>query len=92
MEIIIQLISIFIAGILCFLVRDTRYICYILAVCVIVLLIVSLIFHRLQQKRLDELIVYLMKIQDRLDLPELENITKEDLAFCRVKYINWWCS
>ena len=72
MEIIIQLISILIAGILCFFVRDTRYICYILAVCIIVLFIISLIFRRLQEKRLDEVICYLMKLQDRLDLPDIE--------------------
>lgn len=80
MEIIIQFASIFIAGILCFVVRDTQSICYILAVCILVLAVTSIVFHRLREKRLEDLILYLMKIQDRLLLPDIEKYKEGNLG------------
>lgn len=72
MEIIIQIISIVIAGILCLIVRDAQGICYILAVCIVILVATSITFHRLQEQSIEELIIYLMKVQDGLSLPKLE--------------------
>lgn len=80
MEIIIQFVSIFIAGILCFVVRDTKSISYILAACILVLVTISSVYHRLQEKKLENLILYLMKVQDRFELPDIEKYNEGKLG------------
>ncbi len=72
MDIIIQFISIFIAAILCFIVGSPKGTCYILIACIAILVTTSIISRILQEKRLEKLILYLMKVQDRLTLPEFE--------------------
>lgn len=80
MEIIIQFISIFIAGILCFIVRDAQSICYVLIACIFVLFFISIVYHRLQEKKIQDLILYLMKVQDRLVLPDIEKYNEGNLG------------
>lgn len=73
MEIIIQ---IFISGLillLCILIRDVQVICWIVGTGMILLVGVSVIAHRIREKRLEDLTMYLMKVQDRLDLPEMKS-------------------
>lgn len=73
MEIIIQ---IFISGLillLCILIRDVQVICWVVGIGMILLIGVSATAHRIREKRLEDLTMYLMKVQDRLELPEMKS-------------------
>lgn len=72
MELILQIAAILIAGILCLIAGDVHSVCLILVSCVAVLFAVSAFSRWLEDKRVDTLILYLMNVQDGLDLPALE--------------------
>lgn len=71
MGIAIQFVTILIAVVLCVTVRRVQIICCILGICIVIQFIISIVFHRIQQKQMDNLIMYLMKVQDGLALPDL---------------------
>ena len=80
MEPVIQIVIILIAAVLCFVVKDVQIVCYILAGCVLVQFLVTVSLYRLREKRLKELIMYLMKVQDNLTLPDLTKCNEGQLG------------
>lgn len=80
MELIIQGIIIGIAIVLCILVRVPWVMCIILGIAMVAVYIVSVIAHRRKEKRIEELIFYLMKVQDNLELPALSNMEEGNLG------------
>lgn len=80
MELIIQGIIIGIAIVLCILIRVPWVMCVILGVAIAAVYIVSVISHRQKEKRIEELIFYLMKVQDNLELPVLRNMEEGNLG------------
>ena len=71
MEIKIQVIIIAITTILCLALGDLEITCILLGVCIVLLLVTSVVFYKKREKDIDAMISYLMKVQDRLELPEL---------------------
>lgn len=71
MEIKIQVIIIAITTILCLALGDLEITCILLGVCIVLLLVTSVVFYKKREKDIDVMITYLMKVQDRLELPEL---------------------
>lgn len=71
MEHIIQIIVIVITAIACFVAGDYRISCFFLCICIVVLFLMNILSYRWKEKQLEELIIYLMKLQDGLQLPQL---------------------
>lgn len=71
MEIKIQVIIIAITTILCLTLGNLEATCILLGVCIALLLVTSVVFYKKREKDIDVMISYLMKVQDRLELPEL---------------------
>lgn len=71
MEIKIQVIIIAITTILCLALGDLEITCILLGVCIVLLLVTSVVFYKKREKDIEAMISYLMKVQDRLELPEL---------------------
>lgn len=71
MEIKIQVIIIAITTILCLALGDLEITCILLGVCIVLLLVTSVVFYKKREKDIETMISYLMKVQDRLELPEL---------------------
>lgn len=80
MEIIIQLIIMLIALALCLVMGEWKAACIILAVSILGVFIVSVFSHKRQEKQLSELVLYLMKVQDRLELPEITKCNEGQLG------------
>lgn len=80
MEIIIQLIIMLIALALCLVMGEWKAACSILAVSILGVFIVSVFSHKRQEKQLSELVLYLMKVQDRLELPEITKCNEGQLG------------
>ena len=80
MELIIQGIIIGIAVVLCIIIRVPWVMCMILGVAIVAVYVVSAISHRQKEKRIEELIYYLMKVQDNLELPALRNMEEGNLG------------
>lgn len=78
--IIIQIAAAAAAGAACLLTRDPLLSCYILGACILVQLAVSFGFHFMREKRLEELTSYLMKVQDRMELPDLSGHNEGQLG------------
>lgn len=72
MELIIQFCIILIALTLGLFVGEWKIACIILTVSLLCMFIVSVLHHRRKEKQLSELVLYLMKVQDRMELPELQ--------------------
>lgn len=70
----IQLIVTVIAGVLCIIFRQPSIMCYILGAALIINLIITYSVHTKREKSINELISYLMKVQDKLELPALHSI------------------
>ena len=77
---IIQIAAAAAAGIACFLTGDPLLSCYILGACILVQLAVSFGCSFIREKRLEELTSYLMKVQDRLEIPELSRHNEGQLG------------
>lgn len=71
MEIKIQVIIIAITTILCLALGNLEVTCILLGVCIALLLATSVVFCKKREKDIEAMISYLMKVQDRLELPEL---------------------
>lgn len=71
MESKIQLIIIGITILLCVLLQTPTKMCVVLIVCILCLLVVSMLFRRKRERDVAELISYLMRVQDHLELPDL---------------------
>lgn len=69
--VIIQVVVAAAAGGACVLVGDLRIACCILAVGIFMELVISLWSDRMKRKRLEELTMYLMQVQDEPEVPEL---------------------
>ncbi len=80
MELIIQGIIIAAAIVLCILIRVPWVMCIILGIAIIAVYIVSVVAKRQREKRIEELIFYLMKVQDNLELPALSNMEEGNLG------------
>lgn len=72
MEIMIQLIIILISFVSGLIIGEWKTACVILSVGMLGLFILSVLYHRRREKELSDMVLYLMKVQDRLELPELE--------------------
>ena len=72
MELIIQFCIILIALILGLFAGEWKIACIILNVGILCMFFVSVLYHRRKEKQLSELVLYLMKVQDRVELPELQ--------------------
>ena len=71
MEFVIQVGMVLAALVISLLIGDWKIACVILTICLFLLLLVSFIERKVQQRRISDLIMYLMKVQDNLSLPEL---------------------
>ncbi len=80
MEIVIQLIILGIAGIVCMLSGDLYVTCFVLGICAFLLVFISVMARHRREKRLEELIMYLMKLQDHPELPKLEKYREGQLG------------
>lgn len=80
MEIIIQLLIIIIVLVLCLLIGEWQVACIILGIGLLSVFTVSIYYYKRQEKRLSELIIYLMKVQDSLALPELTKCNEGQLG------------
>ncbi|MBO5087333.1 MAG: HAMP domain-containing histidine kinase [Lachnospiraceae bacterium] len=80
MELRIQGIIIGIAIALCILVRVPWIMCIILGCAIVAVYLISVIAYRQKEKRIEELIYYLMKVQDNLELPALSNMEEGNLG------------
>ncbi|MDO4322317.1 MAG: HAMP domain-containing sensor histidine kinase [Lachnospiraceae bacterium] len=80
MEIFVQLLVAGISAAVCFLTGDIRIICGVLAGCIVCLLLISVVFWRMREKRLEELTLYLMRLQDDMTLPELTKCREGNLG------------
>ena len=80
MELIVQGIIIGIAVVLCILIRVPWVMCIILGITIIAVYGVSVIAYRQKEKRIEELIYYLTKVQDNLELPALSNMEEGNLG------------
>ena len=80
MEIVIQLIILGITGIICVLSDDLHIACFALGGCAILLCLLSAIARYRREKRLEELALYLMKLQDHPEFPELSKYSEGQLG------------
>lgn len=71
MGIAIQFITILITAFLCIITKNVQAVCCIMGICIAMQFIISVVSYKIQQKQIDHLIMYLMKVQDGLVLPEL---------------------
>lgn len=72
MEIIIQLCIILIALALSLFAGEWKIASIVMIVGILGVFIVSVLSHKRYEKQLSDLVLYLMKVQDRMELPELE--------------------
>ncbi len=80
MESKIQLIVIGFAAVLCMIVRQPWVMCGILAIALLANLLIGFRFQRRQEREIDALILYLMKVQDHLELPEFNSMEEGNLG------------
>ncbi len=80
MELVIQGIIIVVAIALCILTRIPWMMCMILGIAMFAIYIVSVISHKIKEKRIEDLIFYLMKVQDNLELPDFGNMEESNLG------------
>ena len=80
MEIVIQLIILGITGIICVLSDDLHIACFALGGCAILLCLLSAIARYRREKWLEELALYLMKLQDHSEFPELSKYSEGQLG------------
>ena len=73
---LIQIVIIVVCVILCLLIRMPEVMCIILAVGLLLSVGLSLFSNRRWNHRIDKLTNYLLQVQDRLDLPELQEISE----------------
>lgn len=78
--IIIQIAAAAAAGAACLLTGDPLLSCYILGGCILIQLAVSAGVCFIREKRLEELTSYLMKVQDRMELPALSRHNEGQLG------------
>ncbi|MDE5777095.1 MAG: HAMP domain-containing histidine kinase [Lachnospiraceae bacterium] len=80
MESIIQLMIIFVTMIVCLLAGDYRISCFFLCGCIAALFIVNRLYYRKKEKQTEEMINYLMKVQDGLQLPDMTKCNEGQLG------------
>ncbi len=80
MELKIQLITIGIATILCTMVRQPWIICGILGFMLVINLIASYVNQKRREQKIDDMIIYLMKVQDHLELPDMDSMNEGSLG------------
>lgn len=80
MELVIQGITIGIAVVLCILIRVPWVMCIILGVALVAVYVVGVIAYRRKEKRIEELIYYLTKVQDDLELPAFSSMEEGNLG------------
>lgn len=80
METVIQVLIMIAAAGICLAAGDLQISCVVLAVCMFLEFVVSVLFRRLQERRIAELTKYLMKVQDNLELPELSRHNEGQLG------------
>ncbi len=80
MEIIIQLIIIIITAIACFFAGSYRISCFFLCACIFLLLMTNVLIRKYRERQLEQMIMYLTKLQDNMELPELESINEGQLG------------
>lgn len=74
MESKIQFVIIGITVLLCMLLQTPTRMCVVLGGCILCLVLVSILFRRRRERDVAELISYLMRVQDRLELPDLAHM------------------
>ena len=74
MELSIQCILIGITIVLCIIFHTPEIMCIILGICILLMLVANIYFHRRRENETGELIAYLMKVQDKLELPEMSRM------------------
>ena len=52
-------------------------------------IVIIYISHRRRERKIDDLILYLMKVQDNMELPTFDSMNGEDLEFSEVRFISW---
>ena len=80
METKMQMIVIGVAVTLCAIVRQPWIMCIMLGAALLANLLISIRFQKSKEHKIDELICYLMKVQDRLDLPAFESMNEGSLG------------
>lgn len=80
MEIKIQLVVIGASGLLCVIIRQPWIICGILTVALLINLVISFIGEKRRKRKIDDLIFYLMKVQDHLELPDFTSMNEGSLG------------
>ena len=80
MEIKIQIIIVALAAVLCAVLHTPAAMCIILGVALAAMLAVSIIFHRKREEKLGELISYLMRVQDDLTMPDMDDMHEGQLG------------
>ncbi len=76
MEIIIQIVVTVVALFISILIKKPLVVEITLGIALVLNLMISIISHRKRENKLDELIMYLMKVQDNLELPPLNSMTE----------------
>jgi len=71
MQSFVQLLVIILSIIICLLTGDYRISCFVLCGCIAALFLINLLFRYRKEKQLEEMVVYLMRLQDGLQLPEI---------------------
>ena len=72
MQFFVQLFIVTITAAICLWGGDYRVSCFASWGCIAALFIVNLFFRHRREKQLEEMIIYLMRLQDRMQLPELK--------------------
>lgn len=80
MEFKIQLIVAGIAAVLCIIIRQPWVMCAVLSIALLTNLTVSLVEQKKRERKIDELTLYLMKVQDNLELPAAESANEGRLG------------
>lgn len=76
----LQAFIIGITGVLCVWMRDVRFVCVLLVICIGILFFLQLFSERKRDKQLMELISYLSAVQDNLSLPEIKKMKEGQLG------------
>ena len=80
MEIKIQIIIAALAAVLCAVLHTPAAMCIVLGTALILNLAVGIIFRRKREEKLSELISYLMRVQDDLTLPDMDDMHEGQLG------------
>ena len=80
MEIVIQLMIIGITAVLCIISRDPKVMCIILAVGMISELVANILLTNRKNKKIEQLTLYLMRVQDDLELPAISSMEEGALG------------